>query len=66
LQQVLNQAFVDSLHGMFIIAGIAVLTVSLLAAVLLWQTRSETKREATDSPVTTEELLAVSTITEER
>ncbi|HEU5382992.1 MAG TPA: MFS transporter [Ktedonobacteraceae bacterium] len=66
LHQALNQAFVDSLHGMFIISSMAVLVAALLAAVFLRQTRSETSTEAADAPVTTEGQLAAAVTTEER
>ncbi|GHO47997.1 MFS transporter [Ktedonospora formicarum] len=65
LQQALNQAFVDSLHVMFFIAGIAVFAVAIMAAVLLRQTRREEKREVADAPMATEEPLVIATITEE-
>ena len=66
LHQALNQAFVDSLHGMFIISSMAVLVAALLAAVFLRQTRTETSKEAADAPVTTEGQLVAAATTEER
>lgn len=65
LHQALNQAFVDSLHGMFIISSMAILVAALLAAVFLRQTRTETGREAADAPVTTERQLVAAVTTEE-
>lgn len=65
LHQALNQAFVDSLHGVFAISGTAVLVSALLAALFLQQTRTETSRETVGSPVTMEEEMAVALTNEE-
>ena len=37
LHQAINQAFVDALHGSFLIAGIVMLVTAVLVAGLLWQ-----------------------------
>jgi DHA2 family methylenomycin A resistance protein-like MFS transporter len=46
LHQAINQAFVDALHGSFLIGGIIMLVTAVLVALLLWQKRSETKASA--------------------
>ena len=53
LHQALNQAFVDSLHGMFIISSMAVFVAAVLAATFLRQTRTERSSEkvVADLPV---------------
>jgi DHA2 family methylenomycin A resistance protein-like MFS transporter len=43
LHQVINQAFVDALHGSFLIAGIIMLVTAALVAGLLWQKQPATK-----------------------
>jgi hypothetical protein len=53
LHQALNQAFVDALHGMLIISGIAVLAAALLAAFSLQQGQARTSGEGVSSQVTT-------------
>jgi EmrB/QacA subfamily drug resistance transporter len=54
LHQAINQAFVDALHGSFLIAGIAVLAAALLAAFLLQQKQcqTDTSVEPADAQVT--------------
>ncbi len=65
LHQALNQAFVDSLHGVFFIASMIVLVAALLAAIFLRQTQAETGKEETDAPATTEGQTIISLNTEE-
>jgi EmrB/QacA subfamily drug resistance transporter len=45
-QAVLNQAFVDALHGAFFIAGIGLLAIALLVTFLLYQKRSQVQVQA--------------------
>jgi DHA2 family methylenomycin A resistance protein-like MFS transporter len=66
LHQALNQAFVNSLHGMFIIAGTAELVVACLAVVFLWQRRAETSKEAVGSSAVPEGQIAIDLNTEEK
>lgn len=42
LHQVINQAFVDALHGSYLIAAISLLVVAVLAAFLLGQKQRAT------------------------
>lgn len=55
LHQAINQAFVDALHGSYLISGTALLVVAVLAAFLLGQKQRATSAsgELTDSPVRT-------------
>jgi MFS family permease len=53
LHQAINQAFVDALHGSFLIAGRAVLAAAVLAAFLLQQGSTRTSIEPADSIVPT-------------
>jgi DHA2 family methylenomycin A resistance protein-like MFS transporter len=55
LHQAINQAFVDALHGSFLIAAISVLVVAVLAAFFIEQKQPATSvsSELLDSPVTT-------------
>lgn len=53
LHQAINQAFVDALHGSFLIAGIGLLAVALLAAFLHQQDSTRTSIEPADSTVPT-------------
>jgi MFS family permease len=55
LHQAINQAFVDALHGSFLIAATALLAAALLVAFLLRQKQRLTSAsdEALDVPVTT-------------
>ena len=55
LHQAINQAFVDALHGSFLISGIVLLTVALLAAFLLRdsQRQTETSGEPTEVSIPT-------------
>ena len=43
LHQAINQAFVDALHGSFLITGIIMLVTAVLVACLLWQKQPATK-----------------------
>jgi DHA2 family methylenomycin A resistance protein-like MFS transporter len=43
LHQTINQAFVDTLHGAFLIVGIIMLVTAVLVALLMWQPASATK-----------------------
>jgi hypothetical protein len=43
LHQAINQAFVDALHGSFLIAGISLLVAAVLVGFLLWQKQPATK-----------------------
>jgi len=47
LHQAINQAFVDALHGSFLIAGICMLVTAVLVALLLWQKQPATKTSVT-------------------
>jgi hypothetical protein len=58
LHQTLNQAFVDALHEMFIIAVIVILIATLLAVFSLQQARVGRSSEATGTLATTEVLVA--------
>jgi MFS family permease len=55
LHQAINQAFVDALHGSYLIAGTALLAAALLVAFLLQQKQRSTSAsgEPLDLPVTT-------------
>jgi EmrB/QacA subfamily drug resistance transporter len=55
LHQAINQAFVDALHGSFIISGTALLATALLVAFLLQQKKRSTSARGVspDSPVKT-------------
>ncbi len=55
LHQAINQAFVDALHGSFLIAGIVLLAAAVLVAFLLQQKRPATRTgvEAAEAQVTT-------------
>ncbi len=55
LHQAINQAFVDALHGSYLISGTALLAAALLVAFLLQQKQRATSAsgEPPDSPVTT-------------
>ena len=55
LHQAINQAFVDALHGSFLIAGIVLLAAAMLVAFLLQQERPATRKsvEAAEAQVTT-------------
>ncbi|HEX9133729.1 MAG TPA: MFS transporter [Ktedonobacteraceae bacterium] len=55
LHQAINQAFVDALHGSYLIAAISLLVVAMLAAFLLRQKQRATSAsgEPLDLPVTT-------------
>jgi DHA2 family methylenomycin A resistance protein-like MFS transporter len=55
LHQAINQAFVDALHGSFLIAGIIMLVTAVLVAFLLWQKQPETTTSVapTDAQVLT-------------
>lgn len=55
LHQAIGQAFVDALHGSFLISGTALLAAALLVAFLLQQKQhsASTSGELADSPVTT-------------
>jgi DHA2 family methylenomycin A resistance protein-like MFS transporter len=55
LHQAINQAFVDALHGSYLISGMALLAAALLVAFLLQQKQRSTSAsgEPPDSPVTT-------------
>ncbi len=53
LQQAIGQAFVEALHGSFVIAGTALLATALLVAFLLQQRVTRTGGEPVDSPATT-------------
>lgn len=56
LHQAINQAFVDALHGSFLISGIALLIAGLLVAILFpyKQRQTRTSAEPVDVPITTE------------
>src|SRR5215469_5580068 len=51
LHQALNQAFVDALHGSYLIAAITMLVATVLAAGLLWQKQPATKTPSAQSQV---------------
>jgi Na+/melibiose symporter-like transporter len=55
LHQEINQAFVDSLHGSFLIAGITMFVTAVLVAFLLWQKQPATTTSVapTDAQVLT-------------
>jgi hypothetical protein len=53
LHQAINQAFVDALHGSFLIAGLGMLAVALLAAFLHQQDARRTSIEPADSTAPT-------------
>ena len=55
LHQAINQAFVDALHGSYLIAAISLLVVAVLAGFLLRQKQRATNAggELLDSPTTT-------------
>jgi hypothetical protein len=46
LHQAINQAFVDALHGSFLIAGIIMLVTAVLVAGLLWERQSAARTSA--------------------
>jgi DHA2 family methylenomycin A resistance protein-like MFS transporter len=46
LHRAINQAFVDALHGSFLIAGITMLVTALLVAGLLWERQSAARTSA--------------------
>jgi hypothetical protein len=54
LHQAINQAFVDALHGSFLITGIIMLVIAVLVAYLLWQKQPATQ---TSEALTTEQVL---------
>src|SRR5262249_14504746 len=57
LHQAISQAFVDSLHGSFLISGIVVIAAGLLVALFLQQKQTHAMRvsvEATDGQVASE------------
>jgi phosphohistidine phosphatase SixA len=56
LHQAILQAFVDALHGSFLIAGIALLAVGVLVAFSFKPGQTETLGEAADSQVAGEEV----------
>ncbi|HZR43081.1 MAG TPA: MFS transporter [Ktedonobacteraceae bacterium] len=64
LHQTINQAFVDSLHGSFLISGIALLISALLVASLLHQKQPQpdTSVPSTNLPPTTEPLAIQDTV----
>ena len=66
LHLAINQAFVDALHGMFLISGIALLVVALLSLLLLQQARTSTSKESVEAPVVVGAPIAVAAITEEK
>jgi EmrB/QacA subfamily drug resistance transporter len=51
LHQAINQAFVDALHGSFLIAGIALLVTAVLVAFLLQQKQPATKTSGAPADV---------------
>ena len=53
LHQAINQAFVDALHGSFLIAGIAVLAVAVLVAFLFQQRAPRTSEAPAEADVMT-------------
>jgi hypothetical protein len=53
LHQAINQAFVDALHGSFLIAGIAVLAVAVLVAFLFQQRAPRTSGAPAEADVMT-------------
>jgi EmrB/QacA subfamily drug resistance transporter len=59
LRQAISQAFVDALHGSFLISGLAVLVTAVLVAVSFRQGSTKTSGQPTDSQVTTGEPVAV-------
>ena len=66
LHQAISQAFVDALHGSFLISGIALFAAALLAAFTFQQGRTGTKQKAVDSQVATRAQVAVAVNTEEK
>jgi EmrB/QacA subfamily drug resistance transporter len=58
LHQAINQAFVDALHGSFLIAGIIMLVTAVLVGFLLWQKQPATKTSV--APVDAQVLTSVS------
>lgn len=66
LRQALTQAFVDALHGMFLIVGIAVLAAALLAAFSLKPGQARTSGEGVSTQVTTAAQVAGAVNVEER
>ena len=53
LHQAVNQAFVDALHGSYLIVAIALLVVAVLAAFMMQQRATSASGEQPDSPMTT-------------
>jgi len=51
LHQAINQAFVDALHGSYLIAAITMLVAAVLVAGLLWQKQPATKTASAQSQV---------------
>jgi DHA2 family methylenomycin A resistance protein-like MFS transporter len=60
LHQAVGQAFVDTLHGTFLISAIGLCAAALLAAFLLWQKRSAMSAETVDLQAITGAQVAVS------
>ena len=62
LHQAMNQAFVDALHGSFLLSGVALLVASVLVAVAFKQEQAAPRAEATQeeemitAPVAVEEV----------
>src|SRR5262249_45086542 len=52
-QAALHQAFVDALHGSFLMVGIVLLVVAVLVGFLLGQRQPATKTVSTQPPVST-------------